>query len=287
MEQRLFSGRPMRNLSCPYCGAELGEGARTKEHVIGRRFVPIGAFSDSPNVILWACGTCNRRKSDLEDDIAAITMHFHSVGLPQMQDVRLQAEAARRGLKSGSRRTGKAVAESHEQVSVDAKTPLFEVRASFASPPQLDDARAIELARLQLMGFFYVLTFDVARSRGFWWPGGFYPVLGTIKSDWGNPVHRVFAKQVANWDVRLVMTTADGYFRTAIRRHLSAECWSWAVEWNDCYRLVGYFGDQQTAERSAAELPRNSMHSIQQSGASSFSYRVEEPLERADDLLFC
>lgn len=49
------------------------------------------------------------------------------------------------------------------------------------------------------------------------------------------------------WDHRLVLNTASGYFRAVIRRHPSAQCWAWALEWNESYRLAGLFGGQTAA----------------------------------------
>ena len=136
-------------------------------------------------------------------------MHFHTSGLRSMNDSRLQAEANRKNVKSISRKTGKPVAESSSTLTVRAKIGQSgELTGTFAAPPQLDDNRVYELARLQMIGFFYFLTYDPLENVGHWWRGGFYPIHGTIKSDWGNSVHRTFMKQVAQWDYRLVLTTA-------------------------------------------------------------------------------
>lgn len=279
--------RPLQNVTCPYCGAPIDKRARTKEHVVGRRFVPVGTLNNAWNLIFWSCLQCNREKSDLEDDISAITMHFHVAGLPRMNDSRVQAEAKRKGMKSGSRSTGKAVAESSASLAVNAKIGVVgEMVADFTAPPQLDDARVHELARLQMTGFFYFLTYDRARNVGHYWPGGFYPVHGTIKSDWGNPVHREFMKEVATWDYRLILSTADGYYRAAIRRHPAKDCWSWAVEWNDCYRLVGFFGDLDAAKEVADRLPRIPVQSVVEGPNRWLRVRLEEPLNEEDDLLF-
>ena len=108
----LLRGRPLKNVTCPYCAAALDPDTRTKEHVIGRRFVPKGSTENRWNLILRACSVCNNKKSDLEDDIAAITMYFHTTGLASTEDPTARAEAMRRGPKSGSRKTGKPVADS-------------------------------------------------------------------------------------------------------------------------------------------------------------------------------
>jgi len=283
----LLRGRPFRNVTCPYCNAPLDERSRTKEHVIGRRFVPVGLLNNSWNLILWACLKCNRQKSDLEDDIAAISMHFHTAGLPNMSDSRAEAEALRRGEKSGSRKTGKAVAASGVELKASAKLGAdAELTFSFNGPPQFDDKRVYELARLQMMAFFYFLTYDKTKELGYFWAGGFYPVHGTIKTDWGNPVLRSFMKQCRDWDYRLVLNTAGGYYRAVIRKHPTQECWSWAVEWNDCYRLVGYFGNLEAARSLFSELPTLEVKSVLETPNGWLRQRIEQRLTEEDDTLF-
>jgi hypothetical protein len=287
IQPRHAHGRPLSNLTCPYCAEPVNQTTRRKEHVIGRRFVPKGTLDNCWNLILWSCDECNGKKSDLEDDISAITMNFHTAGLPHMGDALASAEATRKSRKSVSRATSKLVAESSATHTVEVPLPGH-ARAtfSFSSPPQVAEQRAYELARLQMMGFFYFLTYDPSRRVGHWWPGGFYPVHGTIKSDWGNPVHRAFMNEVAAWDYRLTLTTASGYFRAIIRRHPTQECWSWAVEWNDCYRLVGFFGTLSAAQEVVNRLPDIPVRSAMEGNNRWVRYRVEEHLPEDDDILF-
>ena len=283
----LLRGRPFQNVTCPYCGASLDSRTITKEHVVGRRFVPVGSLNNNWNLILWACLKCNGRKSDLEDDIAAISMHFHTAGLPNMSDSRAQAEALRRSAKSGSRKTGKAVAASGVKLKMSANLGVHAALTfSFSGPPQFDDERVYELARLQMMAFFYFLTYDKVKELGHFWTGGFYPVHGTIKTDWGNPIHRSFMKQCQDWDYRLILNTAEGYYRALVRRHPTQESWSWAVEWNDSYRLVGYFGNQEAAKVLLAELAHLDVNSVLEGHNSWVRRRVEQPLAENDDTLF-
>jgi len=214
-------------------------------------------------------------------------MHFHAAGLPRMGDSLAQAEARRKATKSISRTTGKPVAESATTLTVGARLgAIGQFKGSFTSPPQIDDARAYELARLQMMGFFYFLTYDSAKNVGHYWLGDFYPVHGTIKSDWGNAVHRAFMKGVAEWDYRLILTTASGYYRAVIRRHSQKECWSWAIEWNDCYRLIGFFGDLAMAKEIVDRFPNLPVHSVLESSKHWLRYRREDPLQEDEDMLF-
>ena len=84
----------LANVNCPYCGRDLTDKTRTKEHVISKRFVPKGTFDGSWNLILNACRACNNAKSDLEDDISAITMQPDPFG--RFADPKLQSEAERK-----------------------------------------------------------------------------------------------------------------------------------------------------------------------------------------------
>lgn len=204
-----------------------------------------------------------------------------------MSDSRVQAEALRRSAKSGSRKTGKAVAASGVELRISANVGLnAELAFSFNGPPQLDDGRVYELARLQMMAFFYFLTYDKTKELGHFWTGGFYPIHGTIKTDWGNSVHRSFMKQCQDWDYRLVLNTAEGYYRALIRRHPAQECWSWAVEWNDSYRFVGYFGNLEAAKVLVAELAPLDETAILGGPNRWVRYRIEQPLSEEDDTLF-
>jgi hypothetical protein len=247
----------------------------------------VGTLNKNWNLILWACQKCNRRKSDFEDDISAISMHLHTVGLPSMSDLGAQTEASRRSLKSVSRKTGKVIAASNVELHGSARlVGNAELTFRFNGPPQFDNERVRELARLQMMAFFYFLTYDKTTKLGQVWKGGFYPVHSTIKSDWGNPLHRSFMSQCRHWDYRLILSTAGGYFRAMIRKHPVQECWSWAIEWNQCYRIVGYFGDPEPARKLAAELPPLRAQSILEEPSNWIRYSVDQPLAEDDDILF-
>ena len=283
----VLRGRPLQNITCPYCGVDFLKCSKTKEHVVGRNFVPKGTLNNKWNLILYACQKCNRRKSDLEDDISAISMHFHTVGLSNMSDPRAQAEARRRSKRSISRKTGKVMSNSgvEHNVSVrlsDCKELIFRL----SGPPQFDDERAYELARFHMRAFFYLITYDDASRLGGFWKGGFQPVHGTIKTDWGNQLHRSFMNQCRQWDYRLILADPDSYFCAAIRKHPVEDCFSWAIQWNDCYRLIGYFGDLKVARILAAELSPLKVQSVLEAPNTWIRTRAEQPLAEDDDILF-
>lgn len=105
------------NVTCPYCACDVSI-ERTKEHVVGRRFVPRGMLDRQWNLIMWACARCNGRKADLENDISAITMQPDAFGRHADDADVLAPEAIRRGKTAFSRRTKKLVKDSAESFSI-------------------------------------------------------------------------------------------------------------------------------------------------------------------------
>jgi hypothetical protein len=270
-----------------YCGALLTPLSITKDHVIGRRFVPKGKLDGQWNLIVRACKDCNVKKSDLEDDISAISMQADAWGNFSADDDTLKREAARKGNNSISRRSGRPVKESKEEIEV--KIPFSsaaEFTFNFTSPPQIESERMYGLARMQVRAFFYWVTFNWETKRGGFWLGSFFPILETPRSDWGNPVHRSFMGAVANWEPRVLARGADGFYKIVIRRHPAAACWAWAIEWNQNYRVVGFFGQEESARIVANSFPLIEEEPLIQGGSYHLRYRVEEALEPEADSMF-
>ncbi|HQZ38321.1 MAG TPA: hypothetical protein PLH72_04715 [Vicinamibacterales bacterium] len=96
----------LKNATCPYCGDGVPGRDGTKEHVIGKRFVPRSALDGSWNLILRACQRCNRRKAALEEsgvslrDATAALSPDYSPALMKMSVTMANA----RGERYGSRR---------------------------------------------------------------------------------------------------------------------------------------------------------------------------------------
>jgi hypothetical protein len=284
------ANRPIRlnNSTCPYCGSAFSDNLpATVEHVIGRRFVPRGALNNCWNLILNACRICNNIKSDLEDDLSAITLQPEISGRMSRDDPTLLSEAFRKSQNSISRRNKKRVSDSREKITVHGNLMgTVSFVANFECPPQADDHRLRDLARLHLQAFFYWLTYDTCTKRGGFWRGGCYWLMEARRADWGNPTMRAFMATVLDWEPRLVAIGADGYFKVTIRKSPSAATWSWGLEWNESYRLVGFFGDRAAAQREADRFPRIRMESIYETPTSFMRFSVDEPLNDADDLLF-
>lgn len=289
MEQ-LPTKRPTQiyNPHCAYCSDLLDAHNRDREHVIGRRFIPRGKFDGAWNLILNACKACNGKKSNLEDDISAITLQ-PPLGGPMHNDPVAASEAIRKAKKSISRRTSRPVVESHHEFNIKmpfmsgAGTATFELIA----PPQFDEDRAYELAYYQVAGFFFWITYNEERKRGYNWPGDFMPISRSPKSDWGNPLFLRFAESVCEWSPRVLGNTADGYFKVALRKHYEKELWSWALEWNRSFRLIGFVGDFEAASTICETFPNVQSELVFDDGKTRIRSRQETSInEGDDDLLF-
>ncbi len=277
----------LENVTCPYCNAAVTKNSSSKEHVIGRRFVPKGALDGWWNLIVRACTRCNAVKADLEDDISAITMAWLAWHPPANGDETDWEELRRKAEKSISRKTKKPVGQSQEELNVAVPFgPDARLTMNLVCPPQIEESRVFELARLQLMGFFYFITYDKQSRIGYFWPGGFYPLSHAHGGDWGNPLQTGFMNAVVSWEPRFLGTTANGFFRTAIRRHPSAECWSWALEWNKSHRVIGFFGAEQSAQEIVDTLEPLRLAEFRTGETSTLRVRHETQLAEQDDVLF-
>lgn len=275
------------NCTCVYCGKELTPEESTKEHVIGRRFVPKGKLNCGWNLLVNACRACNNKKSALENDISAITMHPDAWGRHPNDDQALADEARRKGKNSISRKTKKPVKDSTEEIQI--KIP-FGPNATFTltavTPPVIERQRLHDLAMLQLMGFFYLTTYSEETRRGGFWLGGFCPVQESLRSDWGNPVHLWFMNEVATWRPIFTGIGADGYYKVVIRRHPSAICWAWGLEWNQNLRIIGFVGEPDPIYETLTALPSLDMMTITEGPDRSTRFRTEQRLSEKDDVLF-
>lgn len=279
----------LENETCPYCRRDLLGLSSDVEHVIGRRFVPRGTLDRSWNLLLHACRACNGYKSDLENDISAITMQGDALGRLKRTSPELLSEA-RRKQRSISRRTRKPVGVSRENINI-ATTIAPNMTASFkvVSPPQIDLKRIFELASFQVAGLFYYLTYDEQTSRTRFWIDGFQPVFSSLWTNWGNAIDVAFMASVADWPTRLNVTAARGYFRASVRRHpdLNASCWSWALEWNASLRAIGFIGDPTRIERITATYPRLTPSFVGHSEGNPVFALQDVPLADDADSLFC
>ena len=275
------------NETCPYCGTELNAQTVTKEHVIGRNFVPKGKLEAQWNLIVRACRRCNFEKSQLEDDLSAISMHPDAWGRHAVEDEVLASEAARKAKNCGSRRTGKIVKDSMEEITLSGSLlPGVNMTINLVCAPQADSERVYSLSSFHLRAFFYFVTYNQASRRGGIWLGDFFPILEARRADWGNAIHRAFMEAVVSWEPRFLGFTARGFFKVVIRRHPTAVCWSWALEWNENYRIIGFLGEQDPTEEILRQFPNLQTHSMVETPHTRVRYRREVALSPEDDKMF-
>jgi hypothetical protein len=277
----------LANVTCVYCGQPIDPETRTKEHVIGRNFVPRGTMDAAWNLHANCCTGCNNAKSDLEDDLSAILLQPDAFGELARHDPRLAAAADRKGRRSFDRDTGKLIKDSKPSLSVKfSSLPGLDIGMSFTAPPQLNPHRAKALAWHHVTAFCYLTTFNKTTLKGQFCQGSFEVLDGTLRSDWGNALQLEFARVTADWPPCLLSRTADGYFQVAIRRH-SERCRSWALEWNRNFRIVGFMGDPMFIEKLVGDLNGPQYRDLpQQAPGEQLRYRQERPLADAEDVLF-
>jgi hypothetical protein len=277
----------LHNATCPYCGGRLADKQHDRDHVIGRRFVPKGKLNASWTLIVRSCVSCNNAKSDLEDDISALTMQPDAFGTFALDDAELRADGARKAVNSVSRRTSKRVADSWESKTITHElVPGVTATFSLAAPPQLTLDRVASLARFQLAGFFYWITYDFSTRMGGFWPGEGVIANFAPRRDWGNSLQRSFANLTEGWERRVHAVAAQGYFKLSLRRNPVVECWSWALEWNHNTRVIGFLGNADAIRDSTERLQHPGRHVIQTSDGSVLTLRDEIPLEESNDALF-
>lgn len=277
----------LKNVTCCYCGKALNSRETTDDHVIGRKFVPSGALLNRWNLVVRACVACNSRKSDLEDDISSITMAHHLHGFSCMSNPEVQSEARRKIHRSTSRKTRKKVRDSSENITFSsAPSPSLKINGNFFAPPQIEQERSNKLAMLQIMAFFYLLTFEQDKKIGHYWPGDFYVTQSGIKTDWGNARFLYFMQLTSSWDYRLIANTANGFFKVSIRKSPDSACWSWAIEWNDCYRLIGFFGENSYIEDLLNDFPLLDKNLVSSHPSSKIFFREEVEIIPESDSLF-
>ncbi|HEX4860413.1 MAG TPA: hypothetical protein VFV07_04195 [Rhizomicrobium sp.] len=277
----------LNNKTCPYCGCDLTQAIDSdKEHVIARNFVPKGTLQSQWNLIVRACRTCNGAKADLENDISAISMYPTLDGQFAADDHRLH-DAARRKTRAINRRTRKSVGEPEPPIDVRGNFMGAQITFTFRAPPQAAEERLYDLARRQIQAFFYFLTYDPQSGRGRFWPGVFCPLLAVRRPDWGNAQQLWFQEYTKEWLFRFHGGTAEGFFKLWIKRKSESEAvWAWALEWNQNFRLVGFFGDTEFCDALDAIVPGLEMDHEHRDGNQFFRARLEVPLVPENDFLF-
>jgi len=91
---------------------------------------------------------------------------------------------------------------------------------------------------------------------------------------------------VHDWKTRVICSAAHGFYRITIKRHPTEVCWSWALEWNKNYRIIGLFGEDGPVDRVLRALPEIEFTPLSDEGDQKVGMRVEAPYDEENDLLF-
>ena len=276
------------NIACTYCATPLNDPGVivTEDHVIGLKLVPKGTLSGQWNLVVQACKDCNQGKCKLEDDLSAISMQPDAWNRPAVANALLVREAARKAHRSISQRTLKTVKNSSEELWLTFPFASGVARFRMEGPPQADPERIHRLAFLQTTAFFYWLTYDRGKRKGYYFPGQFFYIDFAPRTNWGNPIMRAFMDTVIEWDLRLTTIAAHGFFKASIRRHRTAPCWSSAIEWNQNFRIVSLFGEEEVVKSVALTFPERVV-SVAPYGTNQYvRYWRETRLADGDDKLF-
>lgn len=270
----------LKNRTCPYCSEPIDSGKEFDEdHVVGRRFVPKGSLQGQWCLIVNACKECNRKKSDLEDDISAITLNAHDHAAPELADL-----AAHKASRSFSRDTGKLVADSYQERTLSSKFAGLSIDVGLVVPPQIADERTSALAHMHLLAFYYFASYNESRRVGGFPIHPSWKLDGSFKSDWGNPLAVEFMKLTKNWDPIIHAIGASGFFKISIKRDSATmpRLWSVAIEWNQSYRTIGLIGAESDVQSIADCLPQREFTPVSPMEA----FTKETPLDDQQDTLF-
>jgi hypothetical protein len=274
----------LRNYNCIYCCRPLTKATRSREHVIGRNFVPRGTLDF--NIVAWACVHCNNDKSDLEDDVSLISMlPAIAQSLPSMDE--RSADIGRKLRRAISRRTGKFVRDSQESVTIKGEPlPGLAVTFKMVGNPQTDPVRVARLARYHITAFHYFTTYRKETKLGEGIPGVFAIAGDYRRPDWGNARALHFMEETKTWHARFVLKGKKAFFQAMIRRKMPELLWSWAVEWNQSFRVFGFYGIEELVNDAIKELPQLHTQSLLEEPNRIVRMRTEVALPEADDILF-
>ena len=275
----------LKNKTCVYCGVHLENNNWNRDHVIGRKFVPKGKLENEWNLIARSCISCNNIKSDLENDISAITMQPNLDGA--FVDVEVETDAIRKRKNSISRLTGKKIINSYMKFNGNFEyTPGVNFKFHFNAPPQIASSRVFQLARMHVMAFFYLTSYSEETGKGGFWRGKFAPVLYSSKNDWGSYLFEDFMNKVESWEPILLLRGDYLFFQVAIRKNPIMDCWSWALEWNRNYRVIGFFGIESKIKDTWKNFRKLPITHIGRNEHGPVSMHIEKPLDSSKDKMF-
>lgn len=100
------------------------------------------------------------------------------------------------------------------------------------------------------------------------------------RSDWGSPLFLAFSKLTSSWQTRIWANAANDNFRIAVRDD-GMRTYSFAVEWNQAYRVIGFFGDGDALQSYVDGFPVAQMSQL-----GPYRIREEVPVSADEDTMF-
>lgn len=275
----------LSNQHCLYCGVFVGEGSEygsNKEHLIGREFVPDGAFGSGKafNFIFRACVQCNADKADAERHVSSVSLFT----CPDREtDATLNALALRKASKDYyPGKNGTVVRDAYGDHKIQLNSFMS---FGMISPPQLNMSRTELLAFRHIQGFFSLITSKnplVTEETCLLSPDKFWFFDCFNHLDWGNPQLLEVARRTKTWRHLATIVTANGFFKLIMRRdEISSTGWFWALEWNKSTRVVGMISANDQQPAIFDNLPH--LNWIRH---GQYRSREEIPLDPAADDLF-
>ncbi|MDY6851956.1 MAG: hypothetical protein SV487_07790 [Thermodesulfobacteriota bacterium] len=271
---------------------------RSKDHMVGRRFVPKGYLDNQPNIIIGACEECNERKSKLESGLSAISM------LPSAKHYNIEEEIKRKigekysknGIIQGGAshpETGKNVYESCANIKIKSKIGPATLIFNAIAPPQADKAtRCLSIMHIQAI-YYVLVNFDQNNQQNCTFRDEkskylneqyIHPLFILMKPDWGNCSAFELTKRTNNWGISYQLITAKEFFKAEVRRESkSPEApFFWALEWNKSLRIIGMIRYPERPTPQESDLPEPPRHQLNATTRMTF----EKVLNPDDDLLF-
>lgn len=288
MQPANWSRNPSNDV-CLYCNRLFDdvEVIATKEHLVGRNFVPRGSLDGGRcfNFIFDACSDCNNDKSVHEGHVSAITQLMS----PAISETEFAERAIAKSKGETHPQTGRPVADSFHKQTIEMRGSDLGIRMGFVGPPQTDRYSVHRLAMRHVQGLYALVTNPdrTVKPLTLLYPGHVYVLGDYLPGDWGNSQAWAASERVRDWTVRARIITAGGYFRAVLRRDgAEVGSWFWALEWNRYMRVIGGISYDGQLPSFMRDLP--DLHWIESHTASGarLRQRQEESLDEASDTLF-
>ncbi|MDO8329097.1 MAG: hypothetical protein Q7T36_01335 [Fluviicoccus sp.] len=281
------------NQYCLYCGRLVGVGATissNKEHLVGREFVPTGAFGDGTlfNFIFRACEDCNNEKSNIERHISTVSLY----NSPARRDSQIYNDIANRKAANDyyPNKQGVLIKDSDDNLTIAGGFGRSNITFGLSSPPQVEPTYFELLAFRHIQGIFSLITSHnpLTATGTTLLSHDFFHFFGLYNhADWGNPHLIEIMSRVCKFPCYANIETANGFFKVIIRKRSADDGeWFWALEWNKSYRVIGAIANINDNPAVFRNLPALVWKELGIQDGATTRIREETPLNEEQDILF-